>query len=107
MSPISSRRSVPPMRHLKSTLGLCARACERASFVTEQFALQQCARDRCAVKSYKAVVTARASLMNGPRNHLFSGARFALDQDSGVHWQPSPLLSSMPEISDWTRSSLE
>ena len=24
--------------------------------------------------------------MNGSRNHFFSGARFALDQDSGVHW---------------------
>jgi hypothetical protein len=39
-----------PIRHLKSTLGLCARACESASFVAEQFAVQQSAWNRRAVE---------------------------------------------------------
>jgi hypothetical protein len=32
--------------------------------------------------------------MNGSRNHFFSGARFALDQDSGVH-RCDPLYFSL------------
>src|SRR5580658_8336410 len=85
MSPISIQKERAPIRHLKSSLGLCARARESASFVAEEFALEQSARNRCAVKSHKTVATSRASLMNGSGNHFFSGARFALDQYRGIH----------------------
>ena len=54
--------------------------------MAEQFALQQSARDRCAVQGHETVVTAGTSLMNGSRNQFFSSARFTLDEDCGLHW---------------------
>src|SRR5580658_6501678 len=85
MSPISIQKERAPIRHLKSPLGLCARARESASFVTEQFALEQRGRNRRAVEGHETLVAARAGLMNGSRDHFFSSACFALNQDSGVY----------------------
>jgi hypothetical protein len=72
------------MRHLESPFSLRPRARESASFVTEQFALEQSSRNRGAVQGNETLVMARTGFMNGSRNHFFSGARFTLDQRHGI-----------------------
>jgi hypothetical protein len=53
--------------------------------MAEEFALQQSARNRRAVEGHETVLAARAGLMNRLCDHLLAGARFALNQDGGVH----------------------
>jgi hypothetical protein len=58
---------------------------ESSSFVAEKLALQQGGGDRGAVKGHKAVLAARAGLMDRLRYDLFASARLAPNQHGGIH----------------------
>ena len=69
---------------LESPFGLCVRAREGASFVAEEFALQQGSGNRGAVQLYKRSLAARTLVVNGAGDDFFAGAGFALNQGHGV-----------------------
>src|SRR5262249_17183103 len=60
------------------------RASERATLVTEEFALQQCFRDRSAVDCNKRPLCPVAVLVNRARDEFLARARLATDQH--INW---------------------
>ena len=81
MSPISSRKSVPPVALLELADALRQRAGEGAFFVAEEFAFEQVFGDRRAVDGDERLVHAGAVLENGAGDEFLAGAAFAGDQD--------------------------
>ena len=76
MSPISSRKIVPPFGHFEPADPLRHRAGERALFVPEQLALQQRLGNGRAVHLHHRPVRARAPGMNDVRQRLPCPRRF-------------------------------
>jgi hypothetical protein len=71
----------PPVRALKPAGRLIHRARESSSFVTEELAFEQTARDRGAVEGHEAILAPRTRLVNRPRHDFLAGASLALNQD--------------------------
>ena len=57
----------------------CAR--ERALFVTEQLAFDQCLRQGCAIHGEKRAGAPGAQIVDGARSDFLAGAGFAADQN--------------------------
>jgi hypothetical protein len=72
------------VRGLKSADGLIHGARVRAPFMPEQFALEQGAGDRRAVKGHETVLPSRAGVMNRLGDYFFAGSSFALYQDRAI-----------------------
>jgi hypothetical protein len=75
-----------PVSQLEAACGLGHRSRKGASFMTEEFALQQVTGKRRAIESHKTVLAPRASLVDRSCDHLFAGTGFALNQNRGVYW---------------------
>ncbi len=71
---------------LKSSGGLRDRSGERASFMSEQFTLEEISRNSRAIKSDKAILPARAGIVNRLRNYFLACACFATHQDGAILW---------------------
>jgi hypothetical protein len=72
------------IRDFEPAAPLLRRAGEGAFFVTEELALDEVTRNRCAVDLDQRALTAVAPLVDRPRDELFAGARLALDQHGAV-----------------------
>src|SRR5947209_962885 len=72
---------------LKTSRSLSDRTSEGAPFMPKQFALEQGARNRSAIKGHKTVMPTGARVMNRFRDYFFTGTRFALNHDGTVHWR--------------------
>ena len=66
--------------NLEQSFFLGVRPGERAFLVAEQFRFEQVFVDRCAIDGLEAFADARAGFVNGARDALFAGARFAANQ---------------------------
>jgi hypothetical protein len=73
--------------HLKSSCGLSDGAGESSAFMAEEFALEQCARNRRAIESHKPVEPARTGSVYGLRDYFLASTRFASNQNDAVHWR--------------------
>ena len=80
MSPISSRKSVPPCGLLEETALGDVGAGEGAAHVSEEFALEQTLRDRRAVDRDERLRRAAAREVDGARDDFLAGAALAADQ---------------------------
>ena len=84
MSPISSRKTVPPSAISNFPfLRYCAPG-ERAFFVAEELAFEQRFGERAAMNDDQRMEPARAGVVDGARDQFFAGAAFAGDQHRGV-----------------------
>ena len=84
MSPISSRKIVPPLHCSNLPMRWHGRAGERASFVAEQFAFQQLLGNRGAVDGEERLLAAVAVMINRAGDEFLAGAAFAGDERGGV-----------------------
>ena len=84
MSPISSRKSVPPVRLAEAPGARGHRAGEGAALVAEELALEQLARDRGGVDGDEGRVGARARRVDRARHQLLAGPALAGDQHRHV-----------------------
>ena len=84
MSPISSRKSVPPSASSNLPRRSRDRAGERALHVAEQLALDQLLGDRRAVHLDERPAAAAAQRVNRAGHQLLAGAVLAVDQHSAV-----------------------
>ena len=84
MSPISSRKRVPPEASRKRPARDGHRSGEGPALVAEELALQQIARDRRRVHRHEGSVGAGAGRVDGARHQLLSGAALAGDQHGHV-----------------------
>jgi len=73
-----------PVGQLEPPLGLRACACESASFVAEEFALQQGPGNRGAVQGNERPLLSRALVMNGAGDNFLARARLTLNQCHGI-----------------------
>ena len=73
------------MRQLETADARVDGAGERALHVAEQLRFRQPLGNRGGVEGNEPLVGARAVMVNGPRDELLAGARFALDQHGAVH----------------------
>ena len=73
---------------LEAADAVAHRAGEGALDVAEELALEQFARDRCAVDADQRPVAARAGFVDGARDQLLAGAGFAGDHDGGSRSAP-------------------
>ena len=84
VSPISSRKSVPPSAASKRP-GLSRSApVKRAARVPEELALEQRVRERGAVHRDEGCAPARAALVDRAREHLLAASRLAREQHRRV-----------------------
>src|SRR5208337_2226043 len=95
-----------PVGQLEAPLGLSACPREGASFVAEEFALQQGPRDCGAVQLYKWALPARTLVVNGAGDDLLAGAGFALNQGHRIAFcdhadQSQNFLKSRTEADDF------
>ena len=85
MSPISSRKSVPPSRLLEAADALRVRAGERAALVTEELGLEQRLGERRAVDRHEGRRGRAASAAwTSPRDELLARAGLAGDEHGGA-----------------------
>jgi hypothetical protein len=90
MSPISSRKNVPPSAVsnrpfcLEQTLLIFDRAGECAAHVTEQRALEQVVVERRAVLNDERLLRARPVIVDRARDQFFAGAALALHEHGGL-----------------------
>ena len=84
ISPISSRKIVPPSASSKRPMRRSNRAGERALLVAEQLALDQAGRQGGAVDLDERLVAPRAGRVDGAGDQLLAGAGLAGDQHRGV-----------------------
>ena len=80
ISPISSRKSVPPLRALEAAGARRAGAGERALLVAEELALEDALGERLAVDGDERLADALAPVVEEARHQLLAGAALALDQ---------------------------
>jgi hypothetical protein len=69
-----------PIREVESPLGLRASARESASFVAEEFALEQGPGNSRAVQDYERSLPSRTLVVNGMGDDFFARAGFVLNQ---------------------------
>jgi hypothetical protein len=69
-----------PIRELEAPLSLCERSREGASFVPEEFTLQECTWNCGAIQSNEWPLLSRALVVKGAGNDFFARAGFALNQ---------------------------
>ena len=74
----------PAVGGLKPSQALGYRPGERASLMSEKLALKQRGGNGRAVHRDEPLVPARAGVVNGPRDHFFTGSRLTLQQDRTV-----------------------
>src|SRR3984893_1477956 len=79
---IQKQRSL--VRQFESSNPLGYGACERTFLMAKQLAFEKAQRNGCAVHLYKRLILARAQVVNCASDHLFAGARLALDEDRRV-----------------------
>ena len=72
------------MGHGKAAIALFGGAGKGARFMAEEFALDQCRRNRRAIHLDERPVVAPASAMNRSRDHFFSRTGFAENQDRSI-----------------------
>ena len=72
------------MGHGKAAVAFLGGAGKGTRFVAEKFALDQCRRNRRAIHLDERPVVAPASAMNRSRDHFFSRAGFAENQDRRI-----------------------
>ncbi len=82
MSPISSRKIVPPSAISNKPALARRRAGERAALVAEQLGLDQLLGDGGAVHLHEGLGRQRAGSVDGLGDQLFAGSRLAGDQDA-------------------------
>jgi hypothetical protein len=68
----------------EATASVARRPRERAPHVSEQLALHEVLRDRCAVELHERLLPPIAPLVHGRREQLFAHAGLALDQDRNL-----------------------
>jgi len=81
ISPISSRKNVPPARGGEESLLVAYRARERAFDVAEELRLEQAFGQRAAVQRKEQAFCARRQLVEVAGDDFLTRSRFALDQD--------------------------
>src|SRR5258708_10368424 len=72
------------MRQFESSNPLGYGAGERTFLMAKQLAFEKAQRDGCAIHLYKRLTLAGAQVVNCASDHLFAGARLALDEDRRV-----------------------
>src|SRR5258708_31987449 len=72
------------MRQFESSNPLGYGAGERTFLVAKQLAFEKAQRNGCAVHLHKRLTLASAQVVNCASDHLFAGARLALDEDRRV-----------------------
>ena len=84
MSPISSRKTVPPSAISNFPFLAVLRAGERAFFVSEELALEQSLGQRAAVNRDQGMEAAHAGGVNRAHHKLFARSALARNQNIGV-----------------------
>ncbi len=84
MSPISSRKMVPPWARSKRPILFSDRAGERPAHVAEELALEQALGQRRAVDLDQRTPRTATGGVEGVRDQLLAGAAFAGDEHRGV-----------------------
>ena len=84
MSPISSRKIVPPFASAKRPCAMADRAGEGAPHVAEQLGLEQLLGDRAAVDGHEQALGAPAVVVDRAGDQLLAGAALAGDQHGAV-----------------------
>src|SRR5262245_10075434 len=74
----------PAVRHLEAAELLSDRPGERAALVTEELALEEARRDRCAVYLDERPITTVAQIMDGASHQFLAGAGLAEDEHGRV-----------------------
>src|SRR5258708_17150235 len=72
------------MRQFESSNPLGYGAGERTFLVAKQLAFEKSQGNGCAIHLYKRLTLASAQVVNCASDHLFAGARLALDEDRRV-----------------------